>query len=767
MSNHPIFSPRSPLHFLLLSLAACDSSAVSPGDAGMDGAPSPDTGLEPDADEPRDGAPDALPPDGGDVDVEGCRVLSLGQPELHYNLFNQLLGVRYPIENGLGTEAPDYLFVELYDSTTPDLPPLARGEFTLGRAPDDNLATCQHCVWAELDDVPGTPPDDIYFVTAGTLSLETVEDPLTEVFVGATGRVVLRRASVVEGRSTLMPGGDCVSVAAVVFDTRPTPGRECLSAEDCGNPLLEICDPATNQCGEIQCGDFLSCADARDVCLTQYGERYEGACYRSCDPAAPIGASGCRADQRCDQYGVLPTSGVCKTVGEAPLGAPCELEDNGSVCAAGSVCSSVTGTCAATCRFFDGDPGCPSGTVCSLFGVCEPPSSGDAARFGELCADDAELADGCAADGDAQRGICFAFGGPLLCQEACLGELGCAPEEFCALRFSSGLGICLPDPVCGDGETGEIDEVCDDGNTTSGDGCSADCRTVEYGAICGGLPVLEIGATVASDTATGWDGFQATCQLGTARTRLYRLTVPGPGRLRLLVESATDHGVSLRTSCADASSEVACESRANAGETEELVHQVTSGSATTLTVIVSPLHVLEAGPFGLRAEFVAQACGDGIVAGHEVCDDGNETSEDGCRGDCLQVEYDAYCRLAAPLLLGSNTGDTTGGPELFDGLCLDPDRMYGTGPDRLYRFVAPSDGTLSLRLLQDEADLAIVVLDGCGHPDAVHELACSAVYGVEAADVPLVRGQDVTVVVDGFVGQAGTYELTAEFVSGT
>ncbi|MCC7542237.1 MAG: DUF4215 domain-containing protein [Deltaproteobacteria bacterium] len=766
MSNTLTFSSRLSSLVLVLSIVACGSSA-SPGDSGIDAA-TPDSDVPPDGGRadandagPRDGGADA---DGGGVDSEGCRVLALGRPTFHYNLFNQLLGVRYPIENGLADDGPDFLLVELYDSTTPDLPTLEPGMFDLGEAPNDNLATCQHCVWVEVDELPGTPPEDIYYAASGTLDLETVQDPLTPVFAGTTGRVVLRRATVVEGRSTFTPGGDCVSVPMLAFDTRPTPGRGCLSAEDCGNPLLEVCDPRSNVCGDIQCGDFMGCPDDGDVCLTQFGDRYEGACYRSCDPTSPAAESGCAADQSCDQHGVEPTIGVCKTVGEAALGDPCELEDNGSVCGPGLLCSSVTGTCTESCRYFDEESGCPDGTVCSLFGVCEPPSSGDAASFDEPCDAAAELASGCAADGEALRGICFAYDGPLFCREACLGDRGCEEEEFCALRFGSGLGICLPDPVCGDGETGEVEEICDDGNTASGDGCSGDCRTVEHDVLCGRLPALEVGTPIHADTATGPDGFQASCQLGVARTRLYRFVPPGPGRLRLLVESATDHGVSVRTDCATASSEVACESRANAGEIEELVHQVTPGSTGELTVVVSPLHVLEEGPFELRAEFVAQDCGDGIVAGDEVCDDGNETSDDGCSGDCRRVEYDAFCRLAQPLVLGSNVGDTTGAPELFDGFCLDPEGMYGTSSDVLYRFVAPSDGTLSLRLMQGDADLALVVLDGCGTPEEVTELACSAVYGVEAADVPLSEGQDITVVIDGFVGDVGPYELTAEYL---
>ena len=34
--------------------------------------------------------------------------------------------------------------------------------------------------------------------------------------------------------------GRCVRLEPLTLDTRPTPGQDCLSAEDCGNPVLEV-----------------------------------------------------------------------------------------------------------------------------------------------------------------------------------------------------------------------------------------------------------------------------------------------------------------------------------------------------------------------------------------------------------------------------------------------------------------------------------------------------------------------------------------------
>ena len=67
------------------------------------------------------------------------------------------------------------------------------------------------------------------------------------------------------------------SLTALSFDTRPTPGQPCLSAEDCGNPALEICSPERRVCAEPECGEFLSCSDQLPVCMVQYRDSFWGA----------------------------------------------------------------------------------------------------------------------------------------------------------------------------------------------------------------------------------------------------------------------------------------------------------------------------------------------------------------------------------------------------------------------------------------------------------------------------------------------------------
>lgn len=697
------------------------------------------------------------------LDPDGCRALELGPRSFQFNLFGQLTGLNYEVSPNLDGARADTLLFELYDSSTGGLPVLAPGTFDLAVAPNDDLATCQHCFWIKVDESETGTVAAIYYQAEGELTLEIARDPFEPLFKGSAERVVLRRATIDEnGHVTFVENGDCVSLENFAVDTSPTPGEVCYSAEDCGNELLEICNPSSNTCDDPQCGEFLSCTGNNTICISQYRDVFFGGCYDVCDPSAA--ASTCSDGLRCVQFGVDPAFGICKYIGEGVVGASCEPSDNSTGCIDGAVCSELSRTCAASCTFFDEETNCTSEQVCSLFGVCEPAASGVAVGFGEACGN-VELASGCAADGEAFRGICWAYDfAPLICEKACLGEQGCDGGEFCAMRFSSGLGICLPIPVCGDGVRGEINELCDDGNTASGDGCSADCTVVEYDVLCMAAPVLPYSIDLAGDTATAVDGFQSSCQLGTARAAVYTLTPPGPGRLSLQLTSATDQTLSLRTACEDAGSELSCAQQGIGGELEQLVVQITSTNAAALTAVVSAFTVLEEGPFVIRADFVPEDCGDGVIAGNEGCDDGNELGDDGCSSDCRTIEYDVYC-AEAPILSTTtpNTGDTTGDFDLYLNECSANLEIPSSG-DNLYRYVAPANGTLHL-LLESTENLVIAVLDGCGKPDTMTPLGCNSVFTLGTLDVHLVTGQEVTVLVDGFLPRdQGAYSLGAMFV---
>jgi cysteine-rich repeat protein len=141
-------------------------------------------------------------------------------------------------------------------------------------------------------------------------------------------------------------------------------------------------------------------------------------------------------------------------------------------------------------------------------------------------------------------------------------------------------GLCLP-AGCGNGRI-DNGETCDDGNNTSGDGCSADCRSNET---CGN-GVVDSSKNEQCDDGTNADG--STCEHDCT------LPVCGNGILDPGLNEACDAG-----SAASNNPDAPC-----------------------------------------RPNCQLPRCGDGVVdSGRgELCDDGNNTAGDGCSGDCKSTE---------------------------------------------------------------------------------------------------------------------------------
>jgi cysteine-rich repeat protein len=693
---------------------------------------------------------DDSPPD---TPEDPCPPLELGTARLQFN-FGSLTGIRYPIKSG--DLKGSFLLVELYDSNSPDLPPLAPGTFDLTSPQNSNLRTCQHCVFIAKDRPDGTL-DVSYYQTKGSVQLTQITDPLEAVFAGSVTAELHAATADEVGNTTLVTNGACRRIDALAFDTTPVAGA-CTTLSDCSNEMLQVCDPKSQQCVEPQCDfDFGGCTETQ-ACVPQLDNAFYGACYDACDPT---GANTCGAGQTCVQQSPNPYFGLCKPEGTGAEGATCEVADASTSCIGELACSVDSGTCAAACDLFaDGATGCSADTRCSYFGRCEPPQVADPVTFGQKCTSAARLATPCAVDAIGLQGYCYAprEQDPLYCVEACLDDGDCATDHFCAPRFSSGLGACIPDPICGDGLLGEQGEVCDDGNSTV-DTCSDDCQTVDYDVSCRAGQLITDNATLTGDTRTGLDGFQTTCQAGRARTSLYEYSPAQPGRLTITVDSMGNNAaVSVLETCEAIPTELACRIH-EPTDTDAIVTQLRT--TDTVWIAVAGYTVLEEGPHSIHIDFKPEDCGDSIVEGNEVCDDGNEVSGDGCSGNCRTIEYDAICTNATPLsLTAPNTGTTVGAPPLYTNSCS----PTATGVDRVYTFTAPAAGTLKLALDEGSHDLALAVFNGCGAPADITELACSSVYGLEMAEVPLAANQQVTVVVDGFnTDDAGPYTLTATF----
>lgn len=175
-------------------------------------------------------------------------------------------------------------------------------------------------------------------------------------------------------------------------------------------------------------------------------------------------------------------------------------------------------------------------------------------------------------------------------------------------------------PACGNGQR-TPDEACDDNNLISGDGCSADCRTVEAGYSC--VPV----GRPCHRVARCGDGVVVLPELCDDRNQMAGDGCSSTCKVEAGHKCAGSPSACTRTTCGD---------------------RVVEGAESC--------DVGDATPFdGCSAECqsepdctkgaCASRCGDGIVVG-EACDDGNTVDGDGCTAVC-KIEAGFTCRQPA------------------------------------------------------------------------------------------------------------------------
>lgn len=215
---------------------------------------------------------------------------------------------------------------------------------------------------------------------------------------------------------------------------------------------------------------------------------------------------------------------------------------------------------------------------------------------------------------------------------------------------------CDDPAVCGDRER-SASEVCDDGNRVDGDGCSADCSTIEEGWSCPPVGPCVFGeqcgdgalsATEPCDDGNelDGDGCAADC---TSVEPGWRCAIPG--------EPCIAAGCGDRLRVAD---EECDDGNMNDGD----------GCSADCSVEQGWVCI------GAGDDCIAQQCGDGIVAGEEACDDANMEDGDGCASNCAAVEPNFICPDAGqPCESTVVCGDRRVGPgeECDDGNMVDDD----------------------------------------------------------------------------------------------
>jgi hypothetical protein len=170
------------------------------------------------------------------------------------------------------------------------------------------------------------------------------------------------------------------------------------------------------------------------------------------------------------------------------------------------------------------------------------------------------------------------------------------------------------------------------------------------------------------------------------------------------------------------------------------------------------------------------SCGNDLIEGMETCDGTDLAGEDcvsqgfagggalSCLGDCSDYDTsgcvggpDLTCAdedIGGALGLAVTSGNTVGEDNDLDGSC-----GAAGGPDRTITFTAPADDDYNFDTLGSSFDTKLTVFTEC---DVASELACNddAFPGnLSLVTVPLVAGQTVLVVVDGFNGATGDWVL--------
>lgn len=223
-------------------------------------------------------------------------------------------------------------------------------------------------------------------------------------------------------------------------------------------------------------------------------------------------------------------------------------------------------------------------------------------------------ADGGGAPSDAGEGS----GGA----EQALGGAGAGGDEQLGDAGEAGL---TPSPEqCSDGLDNDFNDATDCADPVCEQACSNSCTSTTLLADPG-----EVTGNTRNHAA----------QLGSACTDpdgasgseiVYDFVARTSGMLDIALSTATPElTLSLREVCGDDASELTCST------THWISVPVTAGDP--LLIVVDGYSAAAAGKYVLSAATRPIACGDGIRDPQEGCDDGDETSGDGCSSSC-QVE---------------------------------------------------------------------------------------------------------------------------------
>lgn len=141
---------------------------------------------------------------GGEGGEGACRAVTLGEVQFVDTRAGGS-AVVYTLL-GLDPAQESAIYLEFYDVAGPAV----AGAFDLSQPPDDDYATCAHCLFA-FEDLAAEAPTP-YFQSSGTLVVTTPDVGFTGVSAGSFQGIVLSEVTLEGTRTTPLPGGRCLTL---------------------------------------------------------------------------------------------------------------------------------------------------------------------------------------------------------------------------------------------------------------------------------------------------------------------------------------------------------------------------------------------------------------------------------------------------------------------------------------------------------------------------------------------------------------------------
>jgi len=389
--------------------------------------------------------------------------------------------------------------------------------------------------------------------------------------------------------------------------------------EACDDGNTNNADGCSNACWIPLCGDGIvqsgeACDDGNfsntDACLTtcaaaSCGDTFVQTGVETCDDGNVVNTDACPSTcvgatcgdgfvqtgvEACDDGNAVstdacPTTCTVARCGDGFIQAGVDVCDDGNL---------VNGDgCENSCLLTNGQP-CTMGPQCDSM-VCDPVSMvcepanvcGNGTIEGTEICDDGNLTNGDGCETSCRR----TNGQPCTLGPQC-DSMVCDPTSM----------VCEPANTCGNG-TLDSGEICDDGNLTNGDGCESSCRRTN-GEVC----------TMDNQCDSG--------QCDTTTTPGICEPAVGCGNGSIQAGEGCDDGNTTNGDGCSASCGI---------ENGFPCNQTPPGSVDDASC-QSGVCDTTGGQPGVCEP--AQACGNSVREGAEICDDGNVTNGDGCESTC-------------------------------------------------------------------------------------------------------------------------------------